>query len=52
MKNNRLLLFAGSLLMPMVVMAGPRSFQQAKAIAEKQAALLGVTIDQKAMAKV
>lgn len=52
MKNNRLLLFAGSLLMPMVVMAGPRSFQQAKAIAEKQAALLGVTIDQKAMTKV
>lgn len=52
MKNNRLLLFAGSLLMPMVLMAGPRSFQQAKAIAEKQAALLGVTIDQKAMAKV
>ena len=51
MKNNRLLLFAGSLLMPMVVMAGPRSFQQAKAIAEKQAALLGVTIDQKAMTK-
>lgn len=35
----------------MVVMAGPRSFQQAKAIAEKQAALLGVTIDQKAMTK-
>lgn len=52
MRNNRLLLFAGSLLIPMVVMAGPRSFQQAKAIAEKQAALLGVTIDQKAMAKV
>lgn len=51
MKNNRLLLFAGSLLIPMAVMAGPRSFQQAKAIAEKQAALLGVTIDQKAMAK-
>lgn len=51
MKNNRLLLFAGSLLMPMVVMAGPRSFLQAKAIAEKQAALLGVTIDQKAMTK-
>lgn len=51
MKNNRLLLFAGFLLMPMVVMAGPRSFQQAKAIAEKQAALLGVTIDQKAMTK-
>lgn len=51
MKNSRLLLFAGSLLMPMVVMAGPRSFQQAKAIAEKQAALLGVTIDQKAMTK-
>lgn len=51
MKNNRLLLFAGSLLIPMVVMAGSRSFQQAKAIAEKQAALLGVTIDQKAMTK-
>lgn len=51
MKNFRLLLFAGSLLVPMVVMAGPRSFQQAKAIAEKQAALLGVTIDQKAMTK-
>lgn len=51
MKNNRLLLFAGSLLIPMVVMAGPRSFLQAKAIAEKQAALLGVTIDQKAMTK-
>lgn len=51
MKNDRLLLFAGSLLIPMVVMAGPRSFQQAKAIAEKQAALLGVTIDQKAMTK-
>ena len=51
MKNNRLLLFAGSLLIPMAVMAGPRSFQQAKAIAEKQAALLGVTIDQKAMTK-
>ena len=51
MKNNRLLLFAGSLLIPIVVMAGPRSFQQAKAIAEKQAALLGVTIDQKAMTK-
>lgn len=51
MKNNRLLLFADSLLIPMVVMAGPRSFQQAKAIAEKQAALLGVTIDQKAVAK-
>lgn len=51
MKNNRLLLFAGSLLIPMVVMADPRSFQQAKAIAEKQAALLGVTIDQKAMTK-
>lgn len=51
MKNFRLLLFAGSLLIPMVVMAGPRSFQQAKAIAEKQAALLGVTIDQKAMTK-
>ncbi len=51
MKNNRLLLFAGSLLIPMVVMAGPRSFQQAKAIAEKQAALLGVTVDQKAMTK-
>lgn len=51
MKNFRLLLFAGSLLVPMVLMAGPRSFQQAKAIAEKQAALLGVTIDQKAMTK-
>lgn len=51
MKNFRLLLFAGSLLVPMVLMAGPRSFQQAKAIAEKQAALLGVTIDQKAMVK-
>lgn len=51
MKNFRLLLFAGSLLVPMVLMAGPRSFQQAKAIAEKQAALLGVTIDQKAVAK-
>lgn len=51
MKNNRLLLFAGSLLIPIVVMAGPRSFQQAKAIAEKQAALLGVTVDQKAMTK-
>lgn len=51
MKNNRLLLFAGSLLIPVVVMADPRSFQQAKAIAEKQAALLGVTIDQKAMTK-
>lgn len=51
MKNNRLFLFAGSLLIPIVVMAGPRSFQQAKAIAEKQAALLGVTIDQKAMTK-
>lgn len=51
MKNFRLLLFAGFLLVPMVLMAGPRSFQQAKAIAEKQAALLGVTIDQKAMTK-
>lgn len=51
MKNNRLLLFAGSLLIPIVVMAGPRSFLQAKAIAEKQAALLGVTIDQKAITK-
>ena len=51
MKNNKLLLFAGSLLVPMMAMAGPRSFQQAKAIAEKQAAKIGVAIDEQAAAK-
>ena len=51
MKNNKLLLFAGSLLVPMMAMAGPRSFQQAKAIAQKQAAKIGAAIDEQAAAK-
>ena len=52
MQRKSLLLIVAILLASAVQMlAGPRSFSQARRIAEAQAARLGITIDQKAAAK-
>lgn len=45
MKKNFLLLFSLMLLLSVSVIAGPRSYQQAKAIAQRQAAMLGIEMD-------
>lgn len=45
MKKNFLLLLSLMLLLSVSAIAGPRSYQQAKAIAQRQAALLGIEMD-------
>lgn len=45
MKKIFLLLFSLMLLLSVSAIAGPRSYQQAKAIAQRQAALLGIEMD-------
>lgn len=45
MKKNFLLLFSLMLLLSVSAIAGPRSYQQAKAIAQRQAAMLGIEMD-------
>ena len=45
MKKNFLLLLALMLLLSVSAIAGPRSYQQAKAIAQRQAAMLGIEMD-------
>ena len=45
MKKNFLLLFSLMLLLSISAIAGPRSYQQAKAIAQRQAAMLGIEMD-------
>ncbi len=48
MKQNRLPLLFLILLVHLVAFAGPRSFQRAKQIAERQAALHGIVMDESA----
>lgn len=48
MKKNRLHLLFLFLLLHLVAFAGPRSFQQAKQIAKRQAALHGIVMDEAA----
>ncbi len=48
MKQNRLQLLFLFLLLHLVALAGPRSFQQAKQIARRQAALHGIVMDESA----
>ena len=45
MKKNYLLLLSLMLLLSVSAIAGPRSYQQAKAIAQRQAAMLGIEMD-------
>ena len=45
MKKNFLLLLSLMLLLSVSAIAGPRSYQQAKAIAQRQAAMLGIEMD-------
>lgn len=45
MKKNFLLLLSLMLLLSVSTIAGPRSYQQAKAIAQRQAAMLGIEMD-------
>lgn len=45
MKKDLLLLLSLMLLLSVSAIAGPRSYQQAKAIAQRQAALLGIEMD-------
>lgn len=45
MKKDLLLLLSLMLLLSVSTIAGPRSYQQAKAIAQRQAALLGIEMD-------
>ena len=45
MKKNLLLLLSLMLLLSVSAIAGPRSYQQAKAIAQRQAAMLGIEMD-------
>lgn len=45
MKKIFLLLFSLMLLLSVSAIAGPRSYQQAKAIAQRQAAMLGIEMD-------
>lgn len=51
MKHLRLLAIASSLILQQAAWAGPRTYQQAQAIAERQAAQMGVTISQQAKAR-
>lgn len=51
MKHFRLLTIAVSLIMQQAAWAGPRTYQQAQAIAERQAAKLGITISQQGRAR-
>lgn len=51
MKHFRLLTIGLSLIVQQATWAGPRTFQQAQAIAERQAAQMGVTISQQAKAR-
>lgn len=47
MKHKQLFFLSLAFLMvPLTMLAGPRSFQQAKAIAERQAAKLGISMDE------
>lgn len=49
MKHKQLFFLSLAFLMvPLTMLAGPRSFQQAKAIAERQAAKLGISMDETA----
>lgn len=50
MKKNFLLLLSLMLLLSVSAIAGPRSYQQAKAIAQRQAAMLGIEMDAEVMA--
>lgn len=45
MKKDLLLLLSLMLLLSVSAIAGPRSYQQAKAIAQRQAAMLGIEMD-------
>lgn len=45
MKKDLLLLLSLMLLLSVSTIAGPRSYQQAKAIAQRQAAMLGIEMD-------
>lgn len=51
MKKERLHLLFVLLALPWVALAGPRSFQQAKKIAERQAAQLGIVMDETAVSQ-
>ena len=51
MRKVHLLLFILLVSLPSVLLAGPRSFQQALKIAERQAALLGITMDESAVSQ-
>lgn len=51
MKQQRLLIMMFLLVLHQLAFATPRTFRQAQAIAERQAAKLGIVIDQKAMAQ-
>ena len=51
MRKGHLLLFIWLVCLPSALLAGPRSFQQALKIAERQAALLGITMDESAMSQ-
>ena len=51
MRKGLLLLFVLLLSLPSALFAGPRSFQQALKIAERQAALLGITMDESAVSQ-
>lgn len=51
MRKVHLLLFALLVGLPTAMFAGPRSFQQALKIAERQAALLGITMDESAVSQ-
>ena len=51
MKHFRLLAIGLSLIMQQAIWAGPRTYQQAQAIAERQAAQMGITISQQAKAR-
>lgn len=52
MKKNFLLLLSLMLLLSVSAIAGPRSYQQAKAIAQRQAAMLGIEMDAEVAASV
>lgn len=50
MKKDLLLLLSLMLLLSVSAIAGPRSYQQAKAIAQRQAAMLGIEMDAEVVA--
>ena len=51
MRKRHLLLLILLVSLPSALFAGPRSFQQALKIAERQAALLGITMDEIAVSQ-